>query len=88
MRYEKKSLILIAFSFESSFVGWVKHFVDEMVGYVLDFRDDELLNLIHNSLRNPPFTWLVELHPTYAYLFSKSLKQFHNARECKGIIVQ
>jgi len=43
----------------------VKQFVDEMVGYVLNFRDEELLVLIHNSLRNPPFTWIDELHPPY-----------------------
>jgi len=40
----------------TNFVGWVKQCVDEMVGYVLDFLDEELLSLIHNSLRNPPFT--------------------------------
>ncbi|MBT5018427.1 hypothetical protein OAH05_00770 [bacterium] len=31
----------------------------------LIFIDEELLLLIHNSLRNPPFTWIVELHPPY-----------------------
>ena len=47
----------------------MKQFVDEVVGYVLDFLDEEQLILIHNSLRNPPFTWIVELHPPYFYNF-------------------
>jgi hypothetical protein len=47
------------------FAGRVKQFVDEMVGYVLDFFDEVLMILIYNSLRNPPFTWIDELHPPY-----------------------
>ncbi|MDB4439794.1 hypothetical protein N9153_02595 [Planctomicrobium sp.] len=41
----------------------MKQFVDELVGYVLDFLDEELLPLIHDSLCNPPFTRIDELHP-------------------------
>ncbi|MDB4732823.1 hypothetical protein OAF42_00115 [Planctomicrobium sp.] len=41
----------------------MKQFVDDQVGYVLEVPAEEQLTMIHDLLCDPPFTWIVEIHP-------------------------